>query len=276
MESRHPRTPPPARVALVTGASGGIGRELAVGLARAGIAVGVHGRDSGRLAATQQAVTDAGGRACAVTADVTRFAEVTDAVAAVEQALGPVDLLVNNAGLIEADEVPVWDADVAEWARVLDADLLGPFHCVRAVVPGMLSRGGGRVVNLNSGVGTRDMAVYSAYGAAKTGLFRISGALHEAGYERGLRAFEVAPGVVETDMTRGMAMHEGRKDWTDPADLVALVLAIARGELDAWSGRFIRAGADHPARLAERGEQGLDDDARRLRLRPWGPDDPLA
>jgi NAD(P)-dependent dehydrogenase (short-subunit alcohol dehydrogenase family) len=274
MEPGHPRTPPPARVALVTGASGGIGRELAVGLARAGIAVGVHGRDAERLAATERAVADTGGRACAVTADVTRFDEVTDAVTAVEQALGPIDLLVNNAGLIEAGELPVWEADVAEWARVLEADLLGPFHCVRAVVPGMVSRGGGRVVNLNSGIGTRDSGVYSAYAAAKTGLFRISGALHEAGHDRGVRAFEVAPGVVETDMTRGMAMHEGRTEWTDPQDLVALVLAIAGGDLDAWSGRFVRAGADDPARLAQRAEQGLHDDARRLRLRPWGPDDP--
>jgi 3-oxoacyl-[acyl-carrier protein] reductase len=268
--------PGPARVALVTGASGGIGRTLAVGLAAAGVAVALHGRDAGRLAGTRDAVEAAGGRCCTVTADVTDFSAVQAMVAVAEEALGPLDLLVNNAGLIERDEVPVWEADPGQWRAVLEADLLGPFHCVRAAVPGMVARGAGRVIDLNSGAGTRDMAVYSAYSAAKTGLFRLGGGLHAAGHARGLRAFELAPGVVRTEMTGAMAMHTGRTEWTDPADVVALVVAIARGELDAWSGRFLRAGADGVATLRAVADRGLDPDARTLRVRPWGADDPLS
>lgn len=271
-----PLEPPAARTALVTGASGGIGRDLSVGLARAGLAVALHGRSEQRLAATREAVEQVGGRCLVVPADVVDFAAVAAMVATVEGELGAVDLLVNNAGLIEDDELPMWEADPGKWRQVLEVDLLGPFHCVRAVVPGMLERGGGRVVDLNSGSGTRDTPVYSAYNAAKTGLFRIAGGLHVAGHGHGLRAFEVAPGVVRTEMTRGMAMHADRTDWTDPQDVVELVTAIAAGELDAWSGRFLRAGSDSLDLLRSVARRGLSDEARTLRVLPWGDDDPLA
>jgi NAD(P)-dependent dehydrogenase (short-subunit alcohol dehydrogenase family) len=263
-------------VALVTGASGGIGHALAVGLAQAGLAVGLHGRQASRLAQVRADVETGGGRCCVVTADVTDLSQVRAAVAEVESALGPIDLLVNNAGLIERSEVPVWEADPDEWRAVVEADLIGPFHCVRAVVPGMVARGAGRVIDLNSGSGTRDQDVYSAYNAAKTGLFRLGGGLHEAGYERGLRAFELAPGVVDTAMTRAMRVHDDRTDWTDPRDVVDLVVSIARGELDAWSGRYLRAGADQLATLRAVADRGLPRHARRLRVVPWGEDDPVA
>ena len=259
----------------MTGASGGIGRAIAVGLARAGIAVAVHGRDAQRLAATALALEAEGGRAEVVTADVRDFAAVDAAVKQVESVLGGLDLLVNNAGQIERDEVPVWEADPHEWRQVLEVDLLGAFHCVRAVVPGMVRRGGGRVVDVNSGAGTRDMDVYSAYNVAKTGLLRLGGGIHSGGHHLGLRSFELSPGVVDTAMTRGMAVHADRTDWTDPADVVALVLAIAAGDLDAWSGRFLRAGSDDVASLRAAAARGLDTGARTLRVRPWGADDPL-
>ena len=271
-------TPPAARTALATGASSGIGRELALGLAREGLAVGLLGRDAGRRAAVarEAAALGAGVRTATATADVTDLAQVRAAVTAVEAALGPVGLLVSSAGTIEAAEAPIWEADPDEWRSVVEASLLGSFHAVRAVVPGMVERGGGRVVDLNSGSGTRDSAVNTAYFAAKTGLFRIGGALHAAGYDRGLRAVELAPGVVDTPMTRAMPAHEGRTEWTDPADVVALVVAFARGELDGWSGRMVRAGVDDVATLRRLAEQGLDAGARTLRLRPYGPADPLA
>ncbi len=137
----------------------------------------------------------------------------------------------------------------------------------------MLEAGGGRVVNLSSGAGADDRPVYSAYCAAKAGLFRLTGNLHLAGHDRGLRAFDVSPGVVRTDMTGSMAMHDDRTDWTPVAAVVDLVVAVARGELDAWSGRYLRAGVDTPASLAAAADD-LDDRARRLRVVPTGPDDP--
>lgn len=269
--------PPPARVALVPGATGGIGRAVAAGLAGDGVSVGLLGRDRGRLDEVRRTVDAevAGARTAVAPADVTDLAAVRVAVAEVETALGPVDLLVDIAGRIESAEVPVWEADPDEWWGVVETDLRGPFHVVQAVVPGMLARGGGRVVHLSTGMAVRDGEIYSGYSAAKTGLVRLGGALHAAGYARGLRAFELMPGVVDTPMTRSMPVHADRTEWTAPAEVVGLLLAIARGGLDAWSGRVLRAGVDTVGRLAEVAASGLPAEARTLRLRPYGPDDPL-
>jgi 3-oxoacyl-[acyl-carrier protein] reductase len=266
--------PPAARVALVTGAGSGIGRAVAEGLAAAGVAVALLGRTRARLEGSAEAVSVGGGRASVVPADVTDLGAVRAAVVDVEHELGPVDLLVNNAGVIEAAEDPIWAADPQEWWAVVESNLRGAFNCVRAVVPGMVARGGGRVVDVNSGSGTRDMEVYSAYNVAKTALFRIGGGLHAAGHGLGLRSFEIAPGVVRTAMTRGMAVHTDRTEWTPPDRVVELVLAVACGDLDAWSGRFLRAGVDDLERLHEVAPH-LGPTARTLAVVPYGPDDPL-
>ena len=267
--------PPPARTALVTGASGGIGRILAVALAREGVPVGLVGRDAGRLEQTRAAVAGAGGRAVVAVADVTDPVQVAAAVGAVEEAIGGVDLLVNNAGVIEASEVPVWEADPDEWWHVVSTTLRASFLMVRAVVPGMLERGGGRVVDLSSGAGAQDRAIHTGYCTGKAGLFRIAGGIDLAGRDRGLRAFEMSPGVVRTAMSEGMSGHRGRTEWTAEEDVAALLVAIARGELDAFSGGFVRAGVDTPAALREAAAAGLPEGARRLLVRPYGASDPL-
>jgi NAD(P)-dependent dehydrogenase (short-subunit alcohol dehydrogenase family) len=272
--------PPPARTALVTGANRGLGRGLALGLAAGGVAVGLVGRRREALDDVAREIADAGGTAAVAVADVRSWDATRAAVRELETALGGIDLLVNNAGVIEPVEVPVWEADPDGWWDVVEVDLRGPFHCVRAVVPGMVERGGGRVIDLNSGAGAKDRENYSAYCAAKAGLFRIGGNLHLAGFGRGLRAFEVSPGVVESDMTHSMPMHADRTEWTSIDDLVGIAVSIARGELDAWSGCFLRAGADTPESLAAAAAELAADGsvpapARRLGVVPFGPADTL-
>ncbi|MPV38371.1 SDR family NAD(P)-dependent oxidoreductase [Georgenia subflava] len=263
------RAVPVARTALVTGASRGIGRALAVGLARAGLDVAVLARDAEMLAEVAAEIEGLGRRSVVVAADVTDAAAVDDAVARVENELGSIDLLVNNAGRIDT-EVPLWEADRDEWWSVVETNVRGPFLLARAVVPGMLARGGGRVIDLSSGAGTRDTDDATAYNVSKTALFRIGGSLHAAGYDRGLRTFELAPGVVVTDMTTSMRAHEDRTEWTDVADVVELAVMIARGGLDELSGRYLRAGADTPASLRFRLGIGDPADAtRRLRVADW-------
>jgi NAD(P)-dependent dehydrogenase (short-subunit alcohol dehydrogenase family) len=137
----------------------------------------------------------------------------------------------------------------------------------------MIAAGGGRVIGLGSGLGTRGSDVYSAYSAGKSAQMRITEAIDLAGATHGVRAFDLAPGVIDTDMTRAMAMHTGRTDWTRPEDVVALAVAIAAGELDQWSGRFFRAGADDLDTLRTTSPDGS---GRQLRLQPYGPDDPIA
>lgn len=250
----------------MTGASRGVGRHLALGLAEAGLDVALLARDEPRLAEVADEIRTLDRRATVLLADVTAAEDVERAIRRAEQVLGSIDLLVNNAGGVDA-EVPIWQADPQQWWQVVETNVRGPFLLTHATVPGMLSRGGGRIVNLNSGAGTVDWPTATAYSVSKTALFRISGALHAAGYDQGLRAFELAPGVVHTDMTQGLQMHAGRTEWTNPAAVVELLVAIARGELDALSGRFLRAGIDTPASL-RRDVDALDATSRRLGIQP--------
>jgi NAD(P)-dependent dehydrogenase (short-subunit alcohol dehydrogenase family) len=261
------------QVALITGASSGIGLHLARGLAERGMAVAGLARSADRL---REAMAEVGGatgaRALAVPCDVTDRTSVEAAVAHVTEELGNVDLLVNNAGLIDAAEVPLWEADPDQWWHVVASHVQGTFLLCRAVVPWMLLRNRGRIVTIASGQSVRVNPVYSAYGVAKTGLMRITEALDASLEGSDVATFDLAPGVVDTPMTRSMSMWEGRTDWTPPERVVEFVAAIAAGELDQWSGRLLRVGADEPAAVGRLRPEG---DARRLRLRPYGDDDPL-
>jgi len=273
-------SPPPARTALVTGASRGIGREIALGLARAGVHVALLARDAGRLEAVAEEIRALGGTAVVLTADVSDPEAVRAAVSAAEQALGSIDLLVNNAGAIESER-PLWEADPDEWWSVFETNVRAPFLFDRFTVPGMVERGGGRIIDLASGAGSHEMnGGYSAYTGSKTALVRVGAALHNDGFERGLRVFELAPGVVRTDMSTGMALHAGRTEWTPAERVTDVVNAIAAGELDVCSGWFLRVSDDTPASLRERAAQvaaeGTAATARRLRVLPAGSGDPLA
>lgn len=258
-----PGNPPPARTALVTGASRGIGRHLALGLAEAGLDLALIARDEERLGEVAALARARGATVTVHTGDVTDLDAVRAAVDGAVHELGDIDLLVNNAGSVDT-EVPLWEADAAQWWHVVETNVRGPFHLSHTVVPAMLARGGGRVVDLSSGLGVRDSAIYSAYNVAKTALLRMGGALHEAGYGAGLRTFEMAPGVVRTDMTAAMPMHTRRTEWTDPADVVALLVSIARGDLDDWSGCYLRAGPDTPESLRAAAAAGDGPQSRRL------------
>lgn len=265
----------PERVAVVTGASRGIGAAIARALAANGYAVCLLARDGPAVAAVAAEIEAIGGRAMARSVDVTDDGAVGVGVEAVRLSWGRIDLLVNNAGAIER-EVPLWEADVDQWWSVVTTNVRGPFLMTRAVVPLMIAAGGGRVINLNSGAGMAERSELSAYTASKSALARITGSTHRAGWAQGIRAFDLAPGVVRTEMTLSMKLHQGRTVWTDATDVTSLVLALASGQLDAWSGRFVQASVDTPESLRERAGFGLDDDARTLRLRTWGSSDPLA
>lgn len=261
-------------VALVTGASMGIGRHLADGLAERGASVVGLARGEERLAAAMAEVAAAtGARTLAVAADVTDATAVDTAVKRALAEFGSIDLLINNAGLIDAAEVPVWEADPDQWWDVVTSHIRGAQLMMRAVVPGMLDRGTGRVVDLVSSMGTRAEPQYSAYSIGKTGLMRLTETLAASLAGTGVHAFDVAPGLLDTPMTRSMPKWRGFTDWTPPSLVVELIASIAAGRLDAWSGRFLRAGVDDVDTLRSLSPETT---ARQLRLRPYGPTDPLA
>lgn len=269
-----------ARTALVTGASRGIGREVALGLARAGLDVALLARDAARLEAVAAEVRASGVAAIVLTADVSDAAAVRAVVTRAESDLGSIDLLVNNAGALESEH-PLWEADPDEWWSVFETNVRGPFLFNRYTVPGMIERGGGRVIDLASGASSHEMAGgSSAYNASKTALVRMGANLHNDGFAHGIRVFELAPGVVRTDMSTGMTLHEGRTEWTPVERVTDVVNAIALGELDACSGWFLRVTHDTPESLkalaADVAQQGAEATARRLRVVPAGTGDPLA
>lgn len=213
-----------------------------------------------------------GARTLALAADVIDKQEVLAAVSHVVGELGPIDLLINNAGLVDAAEVPVWESDPGQWWDVVASHVLGAHLTIGAVVPDMLGRATGRVVNLASGMGARAVPEYSAYSVAKSAQMRLTEALAASLDGTGVFAFNIAPGLVQTDMTRSMPKWDSHTEWTPPERVVELICAVAEGRLDDWSGRFLRAGVDDPDKMSG---LTIDSAARQLRLRPYGPDDPL-
>jgi len=275
-ETSQPPAPlPPARTAIVTGASRGIGRAIALGLAEAGVKVALVATNREKLDAVAKDIADKGGECIVVPGDVSNIEHVDAAVAAAKAALGNIDLLVNAAGVIDP-EVTAWEADPEQWWRTFEINVRGPFLMARALVPGMLAAGGGRIVDLSSGAASHPMGEASGYNASKTALLRLGEHMALAGGDQGLKVFEVAPGVVQTDMTESMKMHDGRTDWTPVQTTVDMVLAIARGEIDDCSGWFIRVTDDTPESLHDLAQNASARIARRLRVLPAHADDPLA
>jgi 3-oxoacyl-[acyl-carrier protein] reductase len=271
----------PLRTALVTGAGRGIGRGVALGLARAGFSVGLVGRTRSPLEAVADEcrALNPSGHVVVATGDLVDPDAVAAAVAAVEEAfapLGGLGLLVNNAGVVEHRELPFAADDVADIWRVIETNVRGPLLVTHAVLPGMLARGSGRVVNLNSGSAHRATDVYTGYGISKGALSRFTRLLDHQYGAAGIRVLDLAPGVVVTDMTAAMPLHEGRTEWTPVEAVADLVLAFGDGRLDALSGRFVRAGTDTPASLLAVADRIVATDARVLSLAAYGPDDPVA
>jgi 3-oxoacyl-[acyl-carrier protein] reductase len=264
------------RTAVVTGAGRGIGRAIALGLAAHGFDVALVGRTAAHLDAVAAEIGQQAGVRCVTEAvDLTDGPAVRAAAQRIETALGGIGLLVNNAGVLEAQGVPFAADDIDDVWRVVENNLRGPMQVTHALLPGMLARSGGRVVSINSGLGHRSSPAYTGYAVSKGALARFTSLLNAQYHDQGLRVFDLAPGVVRTDMTTAMPMHAGRTEWTPVEAVLDLVLAIASGQLDRLSGRFLRAGQDTVDELVARTYEILVADARRLRLVPYGPGDPV-
>lgn len=184
-------------VAVVTGASRGIGRSIAESLAEGGCTVACVARDEERARAAAESLPGTGGKGYAC--DVSDPAACVDLIAAVEADIGPVDLLVNNAG-ITRDNVLVRLRD-EDWQSVLDTNLKGAFNTTRAVARGMMKRRSGRIVNIASVVGLTGNPGQANYAASKAGLIGFSKSVAQELASRGVLVNVVAPGFIETDMT---------------------------------------------------------------------------
>jgi 3-oxoacyl-[acyl-carrier protein] reductase len=197
------------RVALVTGGSRGIGQAIAISLAEAGAAVAVNYREKAAEARNVvETIRRAGGRAMAVGADVSRAAEVAAMVAAVESELGPVDVLVNNAGIglvRTVDELTEEDFD-----RTIAVNLKSVFLCTQAVVPGMRARKWGRIVNISSGAARGAGGVGPHYNASKAGMEGMTRGYAARLVKDGITVNAVAPSLIQTDMVSAVASSAAR------------------------------------------------------------------
>jgi len=188
-----------SRVALVTGASRGIGRAIALQLASLGASVAICGRDPTALRESVSALAKTAVPVHAQIADVTKLADVSELVATTESTLGPVTILVNNAGIGLFG--PVHEKTEADWDRVLDTNLKSVFLVSRAVAPSMIRQGSGDIINISSLAGKNTFAGGGIYCASKWGILGLSGCMSEDLREHGIRVSVICPGSVATEFS---------------------------------------------------------------------------
>ncbi len=201
------------RVASITGAGAGMGREAAVLFAREGARVVVSDVDGNAGQETVGAVTDAGGEAILVTADVRDADDVQRIYAEGEKAFGKVDLLYNNAGIMHPDDASVVDTDEAIWDRSIDVNLKGVFLCCKHGIPALLRAGGGVIVNVSSFVAQMGAATPQiAYTASKGGVLSLTREIAVEFARQGIRANTLCPGPVRTALMAGLLADPERRE----------------------------------------------------------------
>jgi NAD(P)-dependent dehydrogenase (short-subunit alcohol dehydrogenase family) len=211
------------RVAIVTGASSGIGEAVARALAGAGAAMVLAARSAGKLAALAAEIHDAGGTALDLPTDVTREAEVRALFARTIERFGRLDILVNNAGI--ADHTATEALSLARWREVIDANLTSAFLCSREALAVMRRQGRGRIVNIGSLSAKVPRPDTVAYVASKFGLEGLTRSLALDGRAHGVTASILHPGVVATALASGMAALPAR-EISSPADVARMLLLM--------------------------------------------------
>jgi 3-oxoacyl-[acyl-carrier protein] reductase len=187
------------KVAIVTGGSRGIGAAAARALAEAGASIMLAARSLTQAETKAQQINAAGGKAVAVSCDVSDYAACEHLVELTAQRLGPPNVLLNNAGVIEPINTTA-TADPREWARSIEINLIGAYYAIRAVLPGMLQRGHGTIINVSSGAAIRPLEGWSAYCSGKAGLAMLTRAIDLEHHAGGIRVFGFQPGTTDTDM----------------------------------------------------------------------------
>ncbi|TMK25127.1 MAG: SDR family oxidoreductase [Actinobacteria bacterium] len=239
---------------FVTGGGRGIGESVARELAAAGMDVAVSGRTAEQVEGVAAAI---GGQA--LVGDVSR----PEVVERWFTESGPVDLLVANAGTGTHHDDTEWEFDLEKWWRTFEVNVLGVHLCCRAVIPGMLERGSGRIVIVGSGSAYLPGQSETAYTSSKAAVCRYGETLANALGDR-IPVFVISPGMVRTEMT---ASFPDDLPWTPPECAPRLVRALASGEFDALSGRYLHAEHDPPESLRGRIDEVIEHDWNAIRLR---------
>jgi len=239
--------------ALVTGAGRGIGAGIARALAQDGWEVTVSGRTPEQV---EEVAAEIGGRA--VVGDVSKREDVERMLGEA----GAIDLVVANAGVALWEDS--WQTDIDDWWRIFEVNVLGAYLTVRLALPGMIERGGGRIVITGSGSSYLPGSTSGAYSASKAAVGRFGEVLANQVEDENVKVFVISPGLVRTDMTDRFGDDA---PWTPPELAPRLVRELASGRFDALSGRYIHAEHDPVDELEQRIERILAEDLNAIRLR---------
>lgn len=267
------------QVALVTGGGDGLGRAFALALARAGAQVAVTARRPEPLTETTELIERLGGRGLAIPGDMTVSKDVAGVVRTAESRLGPIDILINNAGTLGPLGYD-WLIDPEDWGRAFEVNVLGAFRYTREVLLGMVKRKQGRIVNVTSGAGFGRLPQMGAYCATKAALTQWTKTLAADTRTHGISVFALHPGMVRTPMLAELFTAEvperlryafrTRLDGGHETPIersAAMLLFLVSGRADALTGRFIRAKEDDEAALIQRAAEIERDDLHTVTLR---------
>ncbi|MYD00615.1 MAG: SDR family oxidoreductase [Gammaproteobacteria bacterium] len=241
-------------VAIVTGASSGIGRATAVALAGAGAAVAVAARRGDRLDEVVAGIRRDGGRALAVATDVADRKAVFALVERAAAEFGPADILVNNAGIMPTS--PLRDIHLDDWLRMVDVNVKGVLHCIAAALPAMLERRRGHIVNVGSVAGRRPFPGGTVYAATKFAVRCMSAGMQlELSAAHGIRITDIQPGVVATELVEHIPDPETREGFIerwqdkrpmDPEDVAAAILYVVTAPAHVNINEILMRPSDQP------------------------------
>jgi NAD(P)-dependent dehydrogenase (short-subunit alcohol dehydrogenase family) len=265
------------QIAIVTGGGRGIGRAIAKAFAAAGARVAVTARTQSQIDETVSMISESGGEAIAIAADIADPASVNKMVAEAVSRLGSVTALVNNAAHT-SNAARLWESDPEEWWRCVEVNLRGPFLAIRAVLPAMMERGQGRIINISSRSAGIPSPGRSEYAASKAALVRMTDTLAEEVKDYGVKVFAVHPGRVPTEASQRFLASPAGQAWSETAGAVLkqleappercadLCVLLASGRADGLNGRFLSI-FDDVEDIARKAEDVQRDDTYALRLR---------
>lgn len=242
-----------SQVAVVTGAGRGIGRAIAVEQAREGAKVALMARSEAEIAEVAGEIEAAGGVARAYRADIVDTAAVADVFARIANDLGPVVFLTNNAGAFGGIG-PIWEVDPDVWWRDVETNVRGTFNCCRAVLPAMLARKRGRIINMTGGGTGNSFPNGSGYGSSKSAILRFTESVSDTLQGTGVLMFAMDPGLVRTSMTEYQLTSKAGQTWlpgivdlfeqkinVPPTMAARLSVEIGSGRFDRLKGRMLMA-----------------------------------
>ncbi|GEK33367.1 3-ketoacyl-ACP reductase [Kurthia sibirica] len=212
------------KVAFVTGAGRGIGRAVAEALAKEGVTVGLLARTEAQVKEVTEAIKATGGKATFATADVTNMEEVNSAIASLTSEIGPADILINNAGIGGFGKLV--EQDPTTWKKIVDTSVFGTYHVTHAVLPQMIEKNEGDIINISSTNGLNGAATSTAYSAAKFGIIGLTESLAQEVRRHNIRVTSLAPSTVVTELAKDSGLvDEAKADrMMQPEDLAEVIV----------------------------------------------------